>query len=290
MDCGPLLMRQRPQGEGGFKRLAQFFGGGGKPGFAGGCWLNRQTKLNNATVRAPDQKPKLHYRLLPAQGAKGNASAAAIGWLFPPFRGSGGCSGRAATTSLPGALARCGGQIAPRKWRSPQRISATQKAAAEASGTGASARSASVSMSRLTSVSEASPFAIRGIGPSPIGSAAKAASGVAASRTSSWSTRGRPSWRSAPSSVTGRWTRIGLVSSKEAQAVGGVFLRPHKHQVLRMTFDNGKEFAHHESLAKALAANGHCPSQSIVGKGSQRGRQLPAAPIRSQGLKNATPR
>lgn len=54
------------------------------------------------------------------------------------------------------------------------------------------------------------------------------------------------------------YTRLIRVQSKEAagvtQAIGRA-LRPFKNQVLTITFDNGKEFAGHEKIAKALKAD-----------------------------------
>lgn len=57
-----------------------------------------------------------------------------------------------------------------------------------------------------------------------------------------------------------RYTLIALAASKEAIAVGGAILRamhPHREKVLTMTYDNGKEFAHHVLLADLLDANAY---------------------------------
>ena len=57
-----------------------------------------------------------------------------------------------------------------------------------------------------------------------------------------------------------RYTLIALAASKEAVAVGGGILsamHPHREKVLTMTYDNGKEFAHHALLADLLDANAY---------------------------------
>jgi IS30 family transposase len=57
-----------------------------------------------------------------------------------------------------------------------------------------------------------------------------------------------------------RYTLIALAASKEAIAVGGAILRamhPHREKVLTMTYDNGKEFAHHVLLADLLDADAY---------------------------------
>jgi IS30 family transposase len=57
-----------------------------------------------------------------------------------------------------------------------------------------------------------------------------------------------------------RCTLIALPASKEAGAVAGALLgamHPHRGKVLTMTYDNGKEFAHHVQLADLLAADAY---------------------------------
>lgn len=54
------------------------------------------------------------------------------------------------------------------------------------------------------------------------------------------------------------YAKLELVPSKEAAGVTKAIvraLRPHQDQVLTLTFDNGKEFSGHETVAKRLKAD-----------------------------------
>ena len=78
--------------------------------------------------------------------------------------------------------------------------------------------------------------------------------------------------------------------NKTARAVTDAIcdhLKPYQGRVLTLTYDNGREFAYHEEIARELTAKGFfCSPLSLLGEGPQRQHQCPDPAIHPKGKRH----